>query len=71
MADHKPGSCPKDCPRRKVGCRTDCPDWAEHERLKAERYAAAHRAAEVAQSTEAWRRHYTAKLRRKARGQKG
>lgn len=32
--------CPKDCPRRAVGCRSDCPDWQDHERKKAERYAA-------------------------------
>ena len=27
------------CEKRELGCRTDCPDWAEHERKKAERYA--------------------------------
>lgn len=32
--------CPKDCPRRAVGCRTDCTDWQEHEKRKAERYTA-------------------------------
>lgn len=26
MANINP--CVKDCPRRKLGCRTDCPDWA-------------------------------------------
>lgn len=30
--------CPRDCPRRAVGCRADCPDWQEHEKRKAERY---------------------------------
>lgn len=27
------------CEKRELGCRADCPDWAEHERKKAERYA--------------------------------
>ena len=26
--------CVKDCPRRKPGCRTDCPDWAEAQALR-------------------------------------
>ena len=30
--------CRKDCPRRRVGCREECPSWAEHERQKRERY---------------------------------
>ena len=30
--------CPRDCPKRAVGCRTDCEAWAEHEKRKAERY---------------------------------
>lgn len=30
--------CPKDCPRRAVGCRDGCESWAEHERRKQERY---------------------------------
>lgn len=31
--------CPKDCPRRAVGCRSDCPQWQEFEKLKQEDYA--------------------------------
>lgn len=27
------------CEKRELGCRTNCPDWAEHEAKKAERYA--------------------------------
>ena len=26
------------CERRHVGCRSACPDWAKHEKRKAERY---------------------------------
>lgn len=29
----------KGCEKRELGCRTNCPDWAEHEQKKAERYA--------------------------------
>lgn len=29
----------KDCEKRKVGCRSDCPDWAIYEEEKKERYA--------------------------------
>lgn len=32
--------CPRECPRRKVGCRSSCSDWQAHEQRKAERYAA-------------------------------
>ena len=28
-----------ECEKRRLGCRTDCPDWAVHEAAKAERYA--------------------------------
>lgn len=31
--------CKKDCPRRSTTCRSECPDWAEYEAEKAERYA--------------------------------
>lgn len=31
--------CPKDCPRRAVGCRSDCQQWQEFEKLKQEDYA--------------------------------
>lgn len=27
------------CEKRELGCRANCPDWAEHEAKKAERYA--------------------------------
>lgn len=70
MGDRKLDSCPRDCPRRAVGCRTDCPDWAEHERRKAERYAAASRAAAAEPVNRLWRQHTRIKLRREARGQK-
>ena len=30
--------CPRDCPKRAVGCRTGCPEWQAHEKAKAERY---------------------------------
>jgi hypothetical protein len=29
-----------DCPRRVVGCRTDCTEWQEYEKAKAEQYKA-------------------------------
>ena len=63
-------SCPQDCQRRRVGCRTDCPDWAEHERLKAERYAAKRQEYAAEPDTSKWRKHYTEILRRQVRGQK-
>ncbi len=28
-----------ECEKRRLGCRTDFPDWALHEAAKAERYA--------------------------------
>jgi hypothetical protein len=31
-------SCPIHCPHRRVGCRTDCPLWAQHEAEKARSY---------------------------------
>lgn len=31
--------CPKDCPRRAVGCRSDCPQWQEYEKEKQAEYA--------------------------------
>lgn len=31
-------SCPIHCPHRRVGCRTDCPLWAQHEAEKALSY---------------------------------
>lgn len=55
--------CTQDCQRRRVGCRKDCPDWAEHERLKAERYAATARKY-AAQPSEALKER---NLRRKLR----
>lgn len=63
-------SCPRDCPRRCVGCRTDCPDWQEHERRKAERYEAARREEAAKPASAAWHRNYNKQLRRQARGQK-
>lgn len=35
-------ACPKDCPRRKVGCHNvnTCPEWAEHVRRQQERQRA-------------------------------
>ena len=27
-----------DCPKRVVGCRTDCPEWQRYEKAKAEQY---------------------------------
>ena len=29
-----------DCPRRQLGCRTDCPEWQQYEKAKAEQYKA-------------------------------
>lgn len=29
-----------DCPRRVVGCRTDCTEWQQYEKAKAEQYKA-------------------------------
>lgn len=31
--------CPRDCPKRAVGCRSDCAQWREFERLKQADYA--------------------------------
>ena len=33
--------CNGSCTKRRVGCRTDCPIWAQEEALKQERYARA------------------------------
>lgn len=32
-------NCPIHCTHRRVGCRTDCPLWAQHEAEKARSYA--------------------------------
>lgn len=32
-------NCPIECPNRRVGCRTDCPAWEQHEAEKAISYA--------------------------------
>lgn len=32
-------TCPIECPNSRVGCRTDCPVWAQHEAEKARSYA--------------------------------
>lgn len=32
-------SCPIHCTDRRVGCRTDCPVWEQHEAEKAQSYA--------------------------------
>lgn len=31
--------CPRDCPKRSVTCRKDCPNWAAHEAAKVKEYA--------------------------------
>lgn len=31
--------CSADCPKRRVGCRSACPNWQAHERRKQLRYA--------------------------------
>ena len=67
MARITPDCCPKDCPRRAVGCRTDCLDWAEHERRKAERYAAAAVAGAGKPQHEAWKQDRRKKLRKQLR----
>lgn len=70
MADRKLDSCPRDCPRRMVGCRADCPDWAEHERRKEVRYAAARAAAASEPVSRLWEQRKCAKLRRQALGKR-
>lgn len=32
-------NCPVECPNRRVGCRTGCPVWEQHEAEKAISYA--------------------------------
>lgn len=32
-------TCPIECHNRRVGCRTGCPVWAQHEAEKARSYA--------------------------------
>lgn len=32
-------NCPIECPNRRVGCRTGCPVWEQHEAEKAISYA--------------------------------
>lgn len=32
-------TCPIECPNRRVGCRTGCPVWEQHEAEKARSYA--------------------------------
>lgn len=56
--------CPPDCLRRKVGCRSDCPEWAEHERRKAERYAEKAREAAATPTPELKEKNYRRKLNR-------
>ena len=55
--------CPRDCIRRKVGCRSSCPDWAEHEKRKAERYAAKQLECASYPTSELKERNYRRKLK--------
>lgn len=32
----KPKAPCKDCPRHQLGCRTDCPEWQQYEKDRAE-----------------------------------
>jgi hypothetical protein len=44
----KPQSPCYQCPKHKLGCRTDCPEWAVFEKAQAEYYA--HKVAEYRKS---------------------
>ncbi len=58
--------CCKDCAARTLGCRAECPSWANHERQKAAKYEAnARRCAQNADISESILRH------QRARGTRG
>lgn len=36
----KMNPCSQDCPRRALGCRAECPEWAEAQALRAQAWEA-------------------------------
>lgn len=56
-------NCPRECAQRRVGCRSECETWAQHEVEKAERYAEAEKVSRLLE----YHSHATLKTMRRAR----